>query len=224
MHLSPYAKKNTREQIMSDKSNEQISNLMDGELEINASKFLLKRMAADKSLSEKWESYHLIKSCLQRQSGEPLVIDVAAKVCQQLSQQHVGISQDFTTDTKQKVLHKWLKPVLGMGIAASVAFMSVFLIQNKTETGVSPNNQQTIALQTGLRPLPVNISANIVSGSQSIVKPPASLSRFPSVSAKNTFNYNQGFSQTNSMPYMIIINQSEANKNLTPLRIDKLSD
>ena len=79
-------------------------------------------------------------------------------------------------------------------------------------------------MQTGLRPLPVNISANIVSGSQSIVKPPASLSRFPSVSAKNTFNYNQGFSQTNNMPYMIIINKSEANKNLTPLRIDKLSD
>ena len=209
---------------MSDKSNEQISNLMDGELEINASKFLLKRMAADKSLSEKWESYHLIKSCLQRQAGEPLVIDVAAKVCQELSQQYDDNSQTFESDGKQSNLHKWLKPVLGMGIAASVAFMSVFLIQNKNDTGMISNEQPTIALQTGLKPLPVNISANIVSGSQAIVSPPASLSRFPSVSAKNTFNYNQGFSQTNTMPYLIILNQNEAKKQLTPLRINNISD
>ena len=49
---------------MSDKSNQQISNLMDGELEANASQFLLKRMAADKTLSQTWDNYHLIKSCL----------------------------------------------------------------------------------------------------------------------------------------------------------------
>lgn len=54
---------------MSDKSKQQISNLMDGELEINASKFLLKRMAADDSLSETWNNYHLIKSCLQKRKG-----------------------------------------------------------------------------------------------------------------------------------------------------------
>ncbi len=209
---------------MSDKSNEQISNLMDGELEINASKFLLKRMAADKSLSEKWESYHLIKSCLQRQANEPLVIDVAAKVCQELSQQDHFNLNAYTADAKRSTIHKWLKPVLGMGIAASVAFMSVFLIQNKNDAGIISNEQPTIALQTGLKPLPVNISANIVSGSQSIVKPPASLSRFPSVSAKNTYNYNQGFSQTNTMPYLIILNQDEAKKQLTPFRVNNISD
>ncbi len=209
---------------MSDKSNEQISNLMDGELEINASKFLLKRMAADKSLSEKWESYHLIKSCLQRQANEPLVIDVAAKVCQELSQQDQLNLNAYTADAKRSTIHKWLKPVLGMGIAASVAFMSVFMIQNKNDAGIITNEQPTIALQTGLKPLPVNISANIVSGSQSIVKPPASLSRFPSVSAKNTYNYNQGFSQTNTMPYLIILNQDEAKKQLTPFRINNISD
>ena len=209
---------------MSDKSNEQISNLMDGELEVNASKFLLKRMAADKSLSEKWESYHLIKSCLQRQTGDPLVIDVAAKVCQELSQQRDDNPYTFESDTKQSNLHRWLKPVLGMGIAASVAFMSVFLIQNKSNTGITASEQPTIALQTGLKPLPVNISANIVSGSQTVMSPPASLSRFPSVSAKNTYSYNQGYSQINTMPYLIILNQNVAKKQLTPLRINNVSD
>jgi negative regulator of sigma E activity len=181
-------------------------------------------MAADKSLSEKWESYHLIKSCLQRQSGDPLVIDVADRVCQELSQQNSDTSGNFESDTRTSSLHNWLKPVLGMGIAASVAFMSVFLIQNKNDAGVISNEQPTIALQTGLKPLPVNISANMVSGSQAIVSPPASLSRFPSVSAKNTFNYNQGFSQTNTMPYLIILNQDEAKNQLTPLRINNISD
>jgi len=209
---------------MSDKSNEQISNLMDGELEVNASKFLLKRMAADKSLSETWGNYHLIKSCLQKQAQEPLVIDIAARVCQQLSQQQYTNSYTLEPNAKQPILHKWLKPVLGMGIAASVAFMSVFMIQNKDNEGIIPSSQPTIAHETGLKPLPVNISANIVSGNQVIVNPPASLSRFPSVSAKNAQSYNQGFSKNNFAPYLIILNQNETKKQLTPLRINDISD
>lgn len=209
---------------MSDKSNQQISNLMDGELEINASEFLLKRMAADESLSEKWKSYHLIKSCLQRQADEPLVIDVAARVSQELSNQSYSHSNKLQAEVKQPSLHNWLKPVLGMGIAASVAFMSVFMIQNKTNEGINSDVQPTIALETGLKPLPINISANIVSSNQSIVSPPASLSRFPSVSAKKSYNYNQGFSQNNMTPYLIIINQNDARKQLTPLRIQNISD
>ena len=84
---------------MSDKAKQQISNLMDGELEINASKFLLKRMAADDSLSQTWDSYHLIKSCLQKEQNQPLVVDIAFRVTEQLNNEHGDLQ--VSTVTKQ---------------------------------------------------------------------------------------------------------------------------
>ncbi len=210
---------------MSDKAKQQISNLMDGELELSASKFLLKRMAADKSLSQTWDSYHLIKSCLQKQSDEPLVIDIAARVTQQLQNE----TQPNTTTTAQNPTtksHNWLKPVLGLGIAASVAFMSVFMLQNQTPNETLQNSSTQLAKNSNAiaQPFKPALSASYASSEKSLVPPP-SLSRFPSVSAKNTLQYNQGFSQNIDTPYMIIINQKEGHKhNKSPIIIKNVSD
>ena len=212
---------------MSDKAKQQISNLMDGELEINASKFLLKRMASDKSLSQTWDSYHLIKSCLQKKTQEPLVVDVAFLVTQQLSNnpELAKIEQEVKNKTK---VHAWLKPVLGLGIAASVAFMSVVMLQTQditsdnltATTNTLANNNKAIA-----QPFKPAISAHYAASDKSLVPPP-SLSRFPSVSAKNSMQYNQGFSQNMTTPYMIIINQTDENDKIqqTPIIIKNVSD
>ena len=208
---------------MSDKSNEQISNLMDGELEANASKFLLKRMASDDSLSHTWNNYHLIKSCLQKETTEPLVIDVAGRVCKQLSQQQFSQEVPETIRPEVKV-NRWLKPIMGIGIAASVAFMSVSLLRNQqvdSELPIIVKNNANIEFSPLIKP----IQATIAGGSSTLVPPP-SLSRFPSVSAESSGNFNQGLSYNMAAPYIIIINQS-ANakiKQLSPIRIQDISD
>ena len=210
---------------MSDKSNEQISNLMDGELDNNASKFLLKRMASDEALSKTWDSYHLIKSCLQKEKHQPLIVDVAGRVSEQL-----GLLNDKQEIAQEPQLKNWLKPVFGMGIAASVAIMSVFMLQNRqVETpidGLASAGSATIAHTIVQPPIRTNISANVATSDKTIVPPP-SLSRFPSVSSKNTYNYNQGYSHNMNMPYLIIINQSgnSVNKQLSPpMRIKDVAD
>ena len=211
---------------MSDKAKQQISNLMDGELEINASKFLLKRMASDKSLSQTWDSYHLIKSCLQKKKQEPLVVDVAFLVTQQLSNnpELAKIEQQVKNTAK---VHPWLKPVLGLGIAASVAFMSVVMLQTQDITSNNPTTADTLAKNNNAiaQPFKPAISARYASSDKSLVPPP-SLSRFPSVSAKNSMQYNQGFSQNMTTPYMIIINQTNEANNVqqAPIIIKNVSD
>jgi len=208
---------------MSDKSNEQISNLMDGELEVNASQFLLKRMAADKSLSQTWENYHLVKSCLQKEGKEPLVIDIASRVSAEL----LGMQQQPTILMDKPVINKWLKPVMGIAIAASVAFMSVLMIQNQQIDGLNELPDLNIAgnvevNQPIIKPV---ITANYANSGRSIVSPPAMLTRFPSVSAaSNSLNYGQGLSNSSNMPYMIILNQSVKNKTLSPMQNKDLSD
>ena len=207
---------------MSDKSNEQISNLMDGELEINASKFLLKRMAADKSLSKTWDSYHLIKSCLQKKSQMPLIVDVASKVIEQLSHEHLHF-QNHKVIPQESRINRWLKPVIGVGIAASVAMMSVFMLQNQQLDGMELNSAINIVHNNGIKPLKTIISANVATSGKTIVPPP-SLSRFPSISAKKLYDYNQGISHNMNTPYLIIVDQTTGKQQLSPMRIKDVAD
>jgi negative regulator of sigma E activity len=202
---------------MSDKSNQQISDLMDGELEINASKFLLKRMASDDALKHTWDNYHLIKSCLQKEKQEPLVIDIAMRVSEEL-----GMPKNKINVAKP-VVNRWLKPIMGIGIAASVALMSVFMLQNQQIEGISPAVQTNIAQTSAFKPIKTNISANVATSGKTIVPPP-SLSRFPSLSAQKTNYYSQGNSKNINMPYMILISQPENQQNLSPMRIKNISD
>jgi len=209
---------------MSDKSNQQISNLMDGELETHASQFLLKRMASDASLSATWDSYHLIKSCLQKEAQEPLVIDVASKVTQQLKGmqfEDIDVQENQQTEADKAPWLKVLKPILGLGIAASVAFMSVTMLQQLQNNGAdNPHFAQTQGVA-----IEVPLSAK-VAASHSTLVPPPSLSRFPSVSSKQQGYYSQGLSQNiNDLPYMII-NQSNHNhkNNFSPIKSEGLTD
>ncbi|MCB1603189.1 MAG: sigma-E factor negative regulatory protein [Gammaproteobacteria bacterium] len=221
---------------MSDKSKQQISNLMDGELEINASKFLLKRMAADDSLSETWNNYHLIKSCLQKEKDEPLFFDIASEVGNILRREQRTTGHD-TAQVKERRWMKSFKPVLGMGIAASVAFLSVMMIQNRTinnginELEVNGNNIIVVNDKNseGLTAPDTNISANLAaaSGGQILVPPP-SLSRFPSVSATRSNNvYAHNFSQPAVVSYIFYVDENEQGKDnnqQTPMTVKDISE
>lgn len=108
---------------MSDRSHEKISVLMDGEMDPNAIRFLVKRMVSDQALSQTWNRYHLIRGCLQKQANEPLVINVAEQVLERL-----GV-RDYAEPVQAAGLQRWLKPIAGVGIAASVALTAVLLVQ-----------------------------------------------------------------------------------------------
>lgn len=199
---------------------------MDGELEVNASKFLLKRMAADKSLSQTWSNYHLIKSCLQKETQEPLVIDIANRVSRQLTYEQKGYQQQTTTPKKVQV-NRWLKPVMGVGIAASVAFMSIFMLQTQgiENSHESILNTAKVHINTTKSIIEPDISATMAASSKTLLPPPY-LSRFPSTSSGYSGSYNQSFSHNLNTPYLILINQSvqTTNNQLSPLLIKNISD
>ena len=115
---------------MSDKSNQNISELMDGEFDAHSSRFLLKRMLADDSLSRTWSSYHLLRNYLQKESDAPLQNDMGQRVCQML-----GKLPTPEQETTSKHGRQWLKPLLGSAIAASVAVMAVFTFQTLNQPG-----------------------------------------------------------------------------------------
>ena len=87
---------------------EHLSSLMDGELSQETGLFVARRMSADSELGQTWERYHLIRECLRRPGGKwsalSLSVDVEAV-------QPVAIEPP----------RRWLKPLSGLAIAASVA-------------------------------------------------------------------------------------------------------
>ena len=56
---------------MSTETKEQLSALMDGELERDRMRFLLKRLAGDSSLAPRWTRYHVARLSLRRQHFAP---------------------------------------------------------------------------------------------------------------------------------------------------------
>lgn len=102
---------------MSKESLEHLSSLMDGELSRETGLFLTRRLSSDKEMRDTWERYHLIRDCI-RQPGSKLVV---TGLCARLS---TSLDAEEPPSAPQRN-NRWLKPVSGLAIAASVALMAI---------------------------------------------------------------------------------------------------
>ncbi len=118
---------------------EQLSALVDDELTENEQGLLLRRLADDVSLQQQWSRYHLISDTLRGQCNDPklcLSDSVMAQIdaeCETYSAEASSaslepahLSQDQKrTPIRRSTRLRFLKPIAGLGIAASVATVAV---------------------------------------------------------------------------------------------------
>ena len=103
---------------MSKDTREHLSALVDGEISSDTSRFLVKRLGSDVELRATWARYHLVRDCLRHQEGEIAHDDLCARISKAIENEQVEMQ-------KPPVSRRWLKPVGGMAIAASVALMAI---------------------------------------------------------------------------------------------------
>lgn len=103
---------------MTEANREQLSSLMDGELEPGAQPFLLRRIAGDEELNGRWRRYHAIRACLQRE------FSAAPGLCERVS---AALADEPALEAK-RASGGWLKPLGGVAIAASVAIAALVAI------------------------------------------------------------------------------------------------
>ncbi len=116
---------------MSESSRENLSSLMDGELDRKGRKFLLRRLAGDADMKASWNRMHLVRACLHQEtlaSGD-LVARVAAAL-------------DAEPAPSRSLPARLLRPVAGGAIAASVAVMAIVGINSSML-----EQQGTVALE-----------------------------------------------------------------------------
>jgi len=105
---------------MSKESLEHLSSLMDGELSREAALFLTRRLFADETMCEKWERYHLIRDCIRQPGSKQVVTGLSVKMSATLDAENTPMVSGWRQN-------RWLKPVSGLAIAASVALLAIMV-------------------------------------------------------------------------------------------------
>ncbi|MCG8434815.1 MAG: sigma-E factor negative regulatory protein [Gammaproteobacteria bacterium] len=107
---------------------EQLSALADGELDQVEAELLLARIQRDPELAKAWERYHLTGDAVRRSLAPVHDTDLASRVMAGIDAE--GAVAQSKTDKRLGGAFELLKPVIGLGVAASVAMVAVMSIQN----------------------------------------------------------------------------------------------
>lgn len=105
---------------MSKESLEHLSSLMDGEVSKDSGMFLTRRLASDEALCDTWERYHLIRDCIRQPGGKYVVTGLSDRLTDSLGEEETPSVPAWRSN-------RWLKPVSGLAIAASVALLAIFV-------------------------------------------------------------------------------------------------
>jgi sigma-E factor negative regulatory protein RseA len=105
---------------MSKETLEHLSALMDGELSRETSLFVTRRLSTDEVLGASWERYHLIRDCIRQPGSKQVVTGLQARISASLAADAAPVSRGLGGA-------RWLKPVSGLAIAASVAVMAIMV-------------------------------------------------------------------------------------------------
>ncbi len=132
---------------MTESNREHLSSLMDGELERGARAFLLRRLSNDENLSGQWRRYHMVRACMQGELSSSA--DLTARIGAALNEEPAWQAQAQAA--------RWLKPLGGVAIAASVA---VFALVGINSSLLERGQPELVAEQPGFvsQPTPFDMS------------------------------------------------------------------
>jgi sigma-E factor negative regulatory protein RseA len=114
---------------MNDETKQHLSALMDGELERDQTRFLVKRLDADAELRACWSRWHAAGDSLRGQAPAPMRADFAARVAQVLA------DEAAPRRSQAGPLLRWAG---GFAVAASVALAALLAVDPSVPTTPAP--------------------------------------------------------------------------------------
>lgn len=104
---------------MTNESRENLSSFMDGEIDKESARFLVRRLASDEQMRGSWARYHLIRDCMRHQDGGLVASDLQARVHDALAAEPAPVAAARSG---------WRRAAVGSAIAASVALAAVMVV------------------------------------------------------------------------------------------------
>lgn len=129
---------------------EQLSALMDDQLEADQLRFLLQGLKDDDAAREKWRRYHVIGDAMRGAPARSLETDFSAAVMAEIAAD--GGASNFDDGLSNEPA--WVKRLVSFAVAASVATVAVFVANDR---GVFDGSQSPAAIVASA---PVDASVN----------------------------------------------------------------
>ena len=141
---------------MNDAIRMQISAFVDGELPDNEADLLLRRMGQDAELRQKVAEYLAIGRVMRGENSVPGVDRIHERVSAVLEDKPFEDEQEARPETRGSAI----RPLLGIAVAASVALLAIFGLQQTTvepgESSSAPTIADVESAETYTVPQPVN--------------------------------------------------------------------
>lgn len=126
---------------MKDEIFQELSELMDNELDSQRGRFLASRLCHDNDLARQWHRFHTIRDVLHENFSAGRV-DIRQSLAAALHQEGEADSlfdnHHEAGKNSPTVFRRILKPVIGSAIAASVSLMAIWAVQNVETTSRQP--------------------------------------------------------------------------------------
>lgn len=119
---------------MTDTLKEQLSALVDDELEAGEESLLLRQMGRDETLRKKFARYQLVSDALKDNLPERVDPDFHVRVQAALH----ALPEPAPAGGTPLHLDRLLKPAAGLAVAASVAFVAVLSLQSTRDSATQP--------------------------------------------------------------------------------------
>jgi sigma-E factor negative regulatory protein RseA len=129
---------------MTDQINDQISAFIDNELSAEESALLVRRFERDNESRSRAMRYTLIGAALRGELLEPHPSVLRQRVASALS----GNAAPSTAKARARWTDRWAKPLLGVGIAATVAVVAIGTLRSLSESSLAPGSPTPVAAAT----------------------------------------------------------------------------
>jgi negative regulator of sigma E activity len=116
---------------MTTQQDEQFSAFVDGELDNSNSEIILKRLAGDEKIKQRWYRYHLISDTLRSNLPDNIDPKFSQTIMSAIADEPAILAPQ---QRKHQHAHSLKHRVAGAAIAASVAMIAVVAVQNMNET------------------------------------------------------------------------------------------
>ena len=126
---------------MSKETREYLSCLMDGEIDQESSRFLMRRLISDGEMSATWSRYHLVRDCMRHQEGQMAAVDLRSRVS-------LALEREDTVRRTGWHPSRWIKPVGGAAVAASVALMAIVAVGPARQAGPAAVDSPSATVET----------------------------------------------------------------------------
>jgi negative regulator of sigma E activity len=121
---------------MTDQINDQISAFIDNELSADESALLVRRFERDTEARARAMRYTLIGASLRGELLEPHPSVLRQRLAAALS----GATAPSVPKARERWTDRWARPLLGVGIAATVAVVAIGTLRSLSEVAPAPDN------------------------------------------------------------------------------------